>query len=67
MTYGELKRRLQRLGIKFLKEGGRHEIWQNPANRRRTQIPRHRGEVPTGTLHGILRNLGLTLDDLQRG
>ena len=67
MTYGQLKRRLRRLGIEFLKEGRRHEVWENPTNGRRTQIPRHRGEVPTGTLHGILRNLELTLDDLQRG
>ena len=67
MTYGQLKRRLRQLGIQFVREGGRHEVWENPPNRRQTQIPRHRGEVPTGTLHGILRDLGLTMDDLEKG
>ncbi|MSQ07278.1 MAG: type II toxin-antitoxin system HicA family toxin [Dehalococcoidia bacterium] len=65
MTYGELKRRLRRVGIALVREGGSHEVWQNPANGRRTQIPRHRGEVPTGTLRSILRQLGVGLEDLQ--
>ena len=55
MTYGELKRPLRRFGVKLVRQGSNHEIWQNPANGEQTQIPRHRGEVPTGTLRGILR------------
>lgn len=65
MTYGELKRRLRRFGVELVREGRNHEVWQNPTSGRRTQIPRHRGEVPTGTLHGILRQLGLRLEDLR--
>ena len=64
MTYGELKRRLRRLGVELVREGTKHEVWQNLTNGRRTQIPRHRGEVPSGTLHGILHQLGLRLEDL---
>ncbi len=64
MTYGELKRRLRRFGVKLVRQGSNHEIWQNPANGQRTQIPLHRGEVPNGTPHGILRQLGLRLEEL---
>ena len=31
----------------------------------RTRIPRHSDEIPNGTLHSILADLGLTLDDLR--
>ena len=64
MTYSELKRRLRRFGVELVREGANHEVWHNPTNRRRTQISRHLGEVPIGTLHGILRQLGLRLEDL---
>ena len=64
MTYGELKRRLRRVGVRFLKQAKGHEVWVNPGNGRRTLIGRHRGEVPSGTLHSILRQLGLGLEDL---
>jgi predicted RNA binding protein YcfA (HicA-like mRNA interferase family) len=45
----------------------RHEVWYNPINGRRTRVPRHPGqEIPTGTLHRMLHDLGLTRDDLAR-
>lgn len=47
-----------------LDEGKRHEKWLNPTNQRVTSVPRHRKAIPTGTLHAILKQLGLTLDDL---
>ncbi|HLF09371.1 MAG TPA: type II toxin-antitoxin system HicA family toxin [Dehalococcoidia bacterium] len=66
MTYGELKRRLRQLGIVLRREAARHEVWWNPSTGRRTLIPRHRGEVPRGTLHTILRDLGFTERDLEQ-
>jgi hypothetical protein len=29
VTYGELKRRLRRLGVEFIRHGARHDIWEN--------------------------------------
>ncbi|MFB3092350.1 MAG: type II toxin-antitoxin system HicA family toxin [Dehalococcoidia bacterium] len=66
MTYGELKRTLRRLGFIPLTHGKNHDYWGTHNASLRTLIPRHRGEVPTGTLHSILRSLNLTLDDLRK-
>jgi predicted RNA binding protein YcfA (HicA-like mRNA interferase family) len=68
MTYAELVRHLRRRGIEFDRQAsGSHEIWLNPANGRSATIPHHEGrEIPTKTLASILRDLGLTLDDLRR-
>ncbi|MBM3942068.1 MAG: type II toxin-antitoxin system HicA family toxin [SAR202 cluster bacterium] len=65
MTYGALKRRLRRLGVELVREGRSHEVWRNPRNGLMAPIPRHRGEVPAGTLSAILRELGLTSSDLR--
>ena len=61
MTYDELRRKLERLGCRFQRQGrGSHEIWLNPANGRRTPIPRHRNrDLATGILYQIIRNLGI--------
>ena len=67
MTYGELTRRLRQLGMQYHHKGrGSHEIWWNPASKLYTQIPVHRGrEIPPGTLRAILRQLGLSENDLR--
>ena len=65
MTYGELKRQLQRLGVRLDKERTRHEQWLNPANGQIALLGRHdQREVPPGTLNNILRSLGLRREDL---
>ena len=66
MTYPELKRRLQRLGVILHRQGKRHEIWLLPTNGRRTSIPRHADEVPSGLLRSILRDLDIPLETLRR-
>ena len=38
--------------------------WWIPGTKLTTQIQRPRGEVPKGTLHRILKGLGLSEDDL---
>jgi predicted RNA binding protein YcfA (HicA-like mRNA interferase family) len=47
---------LQRHGCRFGREGGDHSIWENPANRRRTAVPRHR-EIPDFTAARVCRQL----------
>ena len=66
MTYGELKRRLRRSGVQLDEERTGHELWLNPANGNRTLIPRHnQREVPGWMLSSILRDLGLTREDIR--
>lgn len=65
MRYSELTRQLRRLGVVRDEQERRHEVWFNSANGRRTRIPRHATqEIPAGTLHRILTDLGLTREDL---
>ena len=61
MTYRQLRRKLESLGCMFERQGsGSHEIWLNPANGRRTTVPRHGNrDLATGTLHEIRRDLGI--------
>lgn len=68
MRYSELRRKLRRLGCEPLRQaGGSHEIWWRPGTELRTVVPNHAArEIPTGTLRSILRDLGLTLDDLNQ-
>jgi len=66
VTYGEFKRKLRRLGARLERQEKRHEYWNRPGTDYRSRIPRHRGEVPTGTLHAILRGLGFTQEDLSK-
>jgi predicted RNA binding protein YcfA (HicA-like mRNA interferase family) len=61
MRYRELARRLSKQGCEFLRQaGGSHEIWWRPGTDMRTVIPCHPSrEIPSGTLHAILNDLGL--------
>ncbi|MBI2911683.1 MAG: type II toxin-antitoxin system HicA family toxin [Chloroflexi bacterium] len=65
MTYAELARRLRALGVTLTRHGRSHDIWEEPVSGSTAAVPRHRGEVPTGTLRAILRELGVRLEDLR--
>ena len=42
MKRADLIRYLEKHGCIFIREGGNHTIYKNPANGRMTSIPRHR-------------------------
>ncbi|MBI2909353.1 MAG: type II toxin-antitoxin system HicA family toxin [Chloroflexi bacterium] len=54
MKYGELVRKLRRLGYEFRRQArGSHEIWWHPETKRYTVVPHHEaGEIPQRTLEG---------------
>ena len=69
MTYGELTRKLRKLGCYPTRFGaGSHEIWRNPATRLQAPIPYHRArDIGPGLLARICRQLGIergALDDV---
>ncbi|MGQ9628324.1 MAG: type II toxin-antitoxin system HicA family toxin [Anaerolineae bacterium] len=68
MRYGELVRRLRKLGCEFLDSAaGSHEIWWNPQTGGKAVIARHKGkEIPKGTLERILKDLGVDRDAFWR-
>lgn len=58
MKLRDLLVHLGRHGCRFVREGSDHSIWENPANGRRTAVPRHR-EIPNFTAAQICRQLGI--------
>jgi predicted RNA binding protein YcfA (HicA-like mRNA interferase family) len=66
LNYGELTRKLRRFGIELRRQGrGSHEIWWDPRKKLYTRISNHGSEeIKKGTLARILKDLGLTEEDL---
>jgi predicted RNA binding protein YcfA (HicA-like mRNA interferase family) len=60
----QIMKKLKRSGFEFYRQAaGRHEIWYNPSTDRYTTIPDHPGDMPEGTLHAILKEAGITLEE----
>ncbi len=55
MKRRELEQKLSELGWRFLRRGGRHDIWTN--GQREIAVPRHR-EINEYTARAILREAG---------
>jgi predicted RNA binding protein YcfA (HicA-like mRNA interferase family) len=64
MTSNELLRRLRRMGARVVTDRGKGGHVMVLFDGRRTFVPTSAGEVKRGTLLGILRQLGLRLEDL---
>jgi predicted RNA binding protein YcfA (HicA-like mRNA interferase family) len=65
MTSSELLRRLRRAGARVVSDRGRGGHVMVMLNGRRAFVPTGSGEIKRGTLLGILKQLGLRLDDLR--
>ena len=66
MTYREVARKLSSLGCHEVprKGGGSHRKWTNPATGRSTVVPDWGGrDLKTGTIRGVVRQLGLNWID----
>jgi mRNA interferase HicA len=58
MKRRDLIRHLKSNGCELLREGGRHSWWHNPAQNRRSAVPRHR-EVNEHLAQKICNDLGI--------
>ncbi len=58
MRRAELVRHLGALGCQLFREGGRHSIYWNPANRKTTAVPRHT-EILEPVVARICKDLGI--------
>ena len=58
MKRRDLIRHLESYGCELLREGGRHSWWHNPAQNRRSAVPRHR-EITDHLAQKICRDLGV--------
>lgn len=61
MTLRELHRLLRSNGFELVPERGKgsHRFYQRKSDRRRVTVPYVKGQIPSGTLAGILRQIGL--------
>ena len=58
MKRRDLIRRLEEAGCEFVRHGGRHDIYRNPATGQSAPVPRHR-EVGESLARQIERQLGV--------
>lgn len=58
MKRHELIHHLQREGCRLDREGGRHTIYENPANGVKAPVPRH-GEIDNRLARKICKQLGI--------
>jgi predicted RNA binding protein YcfA (HicA-like mRNA interferase family) len=59
VTPRELRRILEQNGFVFTRQSGSHAIFKHPAKKLRVVLPMHGRDIPTGTLHAILKDAGL--------
>jgi predicted RNA binding protein YcfA (HicA-like mRNA interferase family) len=58
MKRQDLVRHIESNGCRFLREGGNHSIYFNPANNQTSAVPRHR-EINDYLARKICRDLGI--------
>jgi len=62
--YREITKKLTSFGFILLRTGkGSHEIWYCTKTDTYTTIPKHRGDMPEGTLRAILKQAQIDPDD----
>jgi len=64
LTPEELVRVLLRRGFVLDRSKGSHRIYLHPETKRRAVVPFHKGTLPSGTFHEILRHAGITREEL---
>jgi mRNA interferase HicA len=69
MIYREAARKLRRLGCAELprRGGGSHRKWFNPSTQQSTALPDWGSrDLKIGTLHGAVKQLGLSWEDFEK-
>jgi predicted RNA binding protein YcfA (HicA-like mRNA interferase family) len=60
----DLARILLRRGFVLDRSKGSHRIYLHPETKKRAVVPFHKGVLPKGTFHEILRQAGITKEEL---
>ena len=66
LTARDVVRALQRFGFERQHQTGSHLILRHPQSGRKVAVPIHRGSLKRGTLFGILRDAGVSQDELRK-
>ena len=59
MKTQELLNLLKKNGCSVLRNGSRHDIWYSNITGKQFSVPRHKAEIPAGTLNNILKDAGI--------
>lgn len=59
MNTQELLRLLKKNNCHIKRNGSRHDIWYSETTKKEFPVPRHKAELPLGTLNNILKDAGL--------
>ena len=59
MKTQELIKILRKNGCYIKRNGSKHDIWYSKVTGREFTVPRHKTEIPIGTLNNILKTAGL--------
>jgi len=64
ITPKELIRMLEKKGFVLKRINGSHHFFVHPVSRKITVVPMHSKDLPKGTLMAILKQAGISKDDL---
>ena len=59
MKTSELLKLLKKGNCKLIRNGSRHDVWYSEVTKKQFTVPRHKAEIPIGTLNNILKDAGL--------
>ena len=59
MKTSELLKLLKKGNCKLIRNGSRHDVWYSDVTGKQFTVPRHKAEIPVGTLNNILMDAGL--------
>ena len=60
----KLIKKLEKLGFKLQRTMGSHMIFKHPETGNRANVPFHLKEIPKGTLSAILRESGISKEEI---
>jgi len=66
LTPQQVIKLLESRGFVLDRSKGSHQIFIHPETRKRVVVPFHRKDLPIGTLLEILRQAGISKDDLSK-
>jgi len=66
LTAKRLIKILEKLGFRLDHKTGNHFIFYDSKNKRRTVVPCHGKDLPKGTILSILKQTGITREELRK-
>ncbi|MCC8167861.1 MAG: type II toxin-antitoxin system HicA family toxin [Clostridiales bacterium] len=59
MKTQELVKLLRKNSCYIIRNGSNHDIWYSNTTQKQFTVPRHKAEIPIGTLKNILKDVGI--------